>query len=97
MELFPYCLAAVWGIVWASILQHTRKGRFLAQKRTWLTVVIGVGVDLLILLMVLPLRYWLMVVAVVALSAIGIIGRSLHNEQQETEAQIHDLTDTRAK
>jgi hypothetical protein len=76
-------LAVVWGFVWAICLQYTTWGKWLAVKRTWLTVVIGVGVDLLILWRVLDRRAWWQVAEVISLSAIGIIFRSLvleHNE-----------------
>jgi len=56
MELFYYLLALVWGGIWAAFLQWTRPGWFLANKRTWLTVVVGVGVDLGIILGILYAR-----------------------------------------
>ncbi len=76
-------LAGVWGCIWAALLQHTTWGRFLALRRAWLAVVIGIGVDLLILLAVIPLTAWLSICAIIACSAIGIIGRSLANEQRD--------------
>jgi hypothetical protein len=83
-------LGAFWGVLWALCL-CTPLGRFLAQRHTWLVVVIGVGVDLLILLIVLPLETWLPVVCVVAASSIGIIIRSLWNEWNDHVALIEDL------
>jgi hypothetical protein len=68
--------ALFWGIIWASFLQFTRQGEFLAERRTWITVVIGVGVDLLI-------AYpgdWYVITLVIIVSSIGIIFRSLWNE-----------------
>ncbi len=76
-------LAFVWGVVWALFLQFTSLGQFLAAKRTWLTVTVGIGVDAGILLVCLPLSTVLSVVAVVAASAIGIVARSLINELQD--------------
>lgn len=76
-------LAFVWGVLWALFLQFTSLGRFLAAKRAWLTVTVGVGVDAAILLLCLPLSTVLTVVAVVAASAIGIVARSLINELQD--------------
>jgi len=73
-------LALFWGVFWALFLQFSPTGRWLALRRTWLTVVAGVGVDLLILLLVLPLDAWLTVAGVFALSGIGLIARSLWNE-----------------
>ena len=81
--MLAVCLGAVWGAVWAAVLQHTGWGRWLAVRRTWLTVVVGVGVDLLLLLLVLDWHMWAQVVAIVAASSIGVIVRSLHNEHRE--------------
>jgi hypothetical protein len=78
----------MWGIIWALVLQLTTWGQFLALKRTWLTVVIGLGVDLLILFPLLPLDRWLLVLAVIALSSIGIIARSLYNEYADHRAEL---------
>lgn len=81
-------LALIWGGIWAAILQHTEWGRFVAARRAWLAVVIGFGVDLLILLVILPVNVWLQVVAIVGASAIAIIGRSLANEWQDHREQL---------
>lgn len=72
--------ASLWGIVWALCLQRTQWGRWLALHRTWITVVIGVGVNLILLFFVLPRKVWFVVSEVFALSSIGIILRSLINE-----------------
>lgn len=76
-------LAAVWGVVWAVFLQQHRYGRWLAVRRTWLTVVVGVGVDLALLLLVLDAHTVATVTAVVAASSLGLIARSLLNEHKE--------------
>lgn len=76
-------LAAVWGAVWALCLQRTTWGRWLAIRRTWLTVVIGTGVDLLIAGLVLDFDSWLRVCSIVAASSVGIIVRSLINEHAD--------------
>jgi hypothetical protein len=71
-------LALLWGVSYALFLQHVRLGQFLVEKRTWLTVVVGVGVDL-------GISYggnWWTIVIVMALSAIGILARSLINESK---------------
>jgi len=88
MLLVGGVLAAVWGMVWALFLQFSQIGQFLAVKRTWLTVVIGVGVDLLIALLVVPWAYWLPFVVIIALSSIGLIVRSLYNEKTENDVEI---------
>mgnify|MGYP001128698665 CR=1 FL=1 len=97
MELFYYLLAAVWGGILASFLQFTKPGRFLATQRTWLSVVVGVGVDLAIILGLLyvkpmadPLMTWLRIVGVFGLSSIAIIIRSIYNELLETDEALAD-------
>lgn len=86
MVFFAVVLALFWGALWAAFLQCSAGGRYLALRRTWLTVVIGVGVDLLILATVIPLPAWLLICAVVAASSLGIIARSLYNEHQDEKA-----------
>lgn len=86
MVFFAVILALFWGALWAAFLQFSAWGRYLALRRTWLTVVVGVGIDLLILVMVIPLETWLLMCAVIAASSLGIIARSLHNERQDEKA-----------
>lgn len=86
MVLFAVILALFWGALWAAFLQCNAWGRYLALRRTWLTVVVGVGIDLLILATVLPLEAWLLMCAVIAASSVGIIARSLYNEHQDEKA-----------
>jgi hypothetical protein len=86
-------LAAVWGGVWAAVLQFSRPGRFLAARRTWLAVVIGVGVDLLILLALLPVETWLRIGAVIAASSLGVIVRAIYNECDEHMDLVRGLGD----
>ena len=86
MMLFAVILALFWGGLWATFLQFSAWGRYLALRRTWLTVVVGVGIDLLILATVIPLAAWLLMCAVIAASSLGIIARSLYNERQDERA-----------
>lgn len=72
-------LAFCWGVVLACFLQFSRWGKFLAEERTWITVVAGVGVDLLIAYQ----AEWLTVCLVIVLSSAGIIARSLLNESRK--------------
>jgi hypothetical protein len=74
-------LGFLWGAGLAAYLQLTRHGQFMATERTWLTVVAGIGVDLLI---AYPGDWWT-VVAVITASSVGIITRSLLNEQKRDE------------
>lgn len=85
---FWLLIALIWGAIWAAFLQFTVMGRFVANKRTWLSVVIGVGGDLLILLALIPFDVWVIVVSVIALSSVAIIFRSLYNELRETREVV---------
>ena len=73
-------LSLFWGFAWAACLQYTRWGRWLALYRTWITVVVGVGGDLLIMLPIMKRRAWAFVATIIALSSVGIIYRSIYNE-----------------
>lgn len=68
----------------------TGPGRFLRVRRTWLTVVIGVGVDLLIALMVVDVEVWLRVVAIVGASAVGIVAFAVSGEYGEHREDLDD-------
>lgn len=86
--LIARCLGAlVWGIALALFLQHHRIGRYLAEEKTWITVVLGVGVDLLIAWQ----AEWLVVCAVIVFSSAGIIFRSLYNDGFEPNPQSYKL------
>ncbi len=85
MLYLPAFLALIWGIVWAAFMQYSKLGRFLALRRTWITVVIGVGVDLLLMLPLLSFQAWLHLCVVFALSSIGVIFRSIYLELRENE------------
>lgn len=41
-------VAFIWGAILASFLQWHRMGQFLAERRTWITVATGIGVDWMI-------------------------------------------------
>ena len=88
MLLLALVLALVWGGIWALFLQIHPWGQFLVYRRTWITVVIGIGVDLLLVLMVLNRDDWLKVFAIVAVSSVGIIIRSLHNETVVSQPRV---------
>ena len=82
-----YFLSLFWGFLWAAVLQFTKLGRFLAEKRTWVTVVIGVGGDLAIALGVVEWDAWWRVALIVVASSAGVIFRSLWNEQREARKE----------
>ena len=77
------CLAAVWGGVWAAALEFTSWGRWLAVRRTWITVVIGVGGVGLVALLVVDFSTWLRLAGLMSASSLGIIARSLLHEFRE--------------
>lgn len=91
--LFALILAVIWGAIWAGFLQWTDMGQFLALKRTWITVVVGVGMDMLIILLVVSFEQWVQIVAVVAASSVFIIVRSLWNERAELREVLGGYTD----
>jgi len=72
-------LSFLWGILYATFLQHHRLGQFLADERTWFSVVIGVGADLLLGIGALWWELWLITV----FSSVGIITRSLINARDQ--------------
>ena len=83
---FALTMGFIWGSLWAVFLQFTAGGRFLAARRTWITVVIGISGDVLILLVCVPVDVVIIVCGVLATSSLGIIGRSLYNEWQDEHA-----------
>lgn len=89
MQMKFYIISLFWGGLWAGFLQFSRFGRFLVHKRTWVTVVVGVGGDLIILLFLIPFRIWLKFFTIIALSSVPIIYRSLSNELHETLEEIN--------
>ena len=80
MKLISPFLALIWGLLWALVLQYVPLGRFLAARRSWLAVVIGIAVDLLLLRPVLSQSSWLRVTSVLGASSVGMILRALFNE-----------------
>ncbi len=80
--LLALLLAGLWGTLYALWLQRTRQGAFLAARMTWLSVVIGCGMNLLIALLVIEVSAWLMLVGLFVASGIPIVIRSLSNEHR---------------
>lgn len=95
MLVLALVLALVWGVCWSVFLQFHPLGRFLAIKRTWITVVIGVGMDLMIALLVVEVEAWLKMAAIIVLSSMGIIARSLVNELREIRGELDAIKKTR--
>jgi len=80
-----------WGSLLALFLQHTRPGQYLANRRAWLAVVIGVAGTQAISLPVAGGRGVIVGTLAFAFSAIGIVARSLVNEQR-LDRVLHDAT-----
>lgn len=86
LGLFCRCfIALLWGILWAVFIQYNKLGQFIGEQRTWIAVVIGVGVDLLIGIAALWWHLWL----IIAFSSVGIIIRSLLNEKREADPAVN--------
>jgi hypothetical protein len=88
MMLPAALLALFWGMGYALFLWGTGPGRFLRLRRTWLSVVIGVGVDLLIGLLVVDVRVWAGLAGVVSCSAVGIVVAALSGEYREHREEL---------
>lgn len=86
LVLILRCLAGLlWGVLLACFLQFHRMGQFLAHERTWVSVIIGVGADLLLGIGATWWQLWL----VVAFSSVGVIVRSLSNERQAPDPALN--------
>lgn len=80
MVQFVLLLGVIWGLIIAGLIEFTSLGRWIAERMTWLSVVAGVGGDLLLLLLLMDGQgrvMWWQVVALVALSSLGVIYRGL--------------------
>ena len=73
-------IAFSWGATWAACLQYTQWGRWLAQRRTWLTVVVGNGGTIASMTLFLDMALVASIVFVFFCAAIPIIARSFLNE-----------------
>ena len=73
-------IAFCWGATWAACLQYTQWGRWLAQRRTWLTVVVGNGGTIASMTLFLDTALVASIVFVFFCAAIPIIARSFLNE-----------------
>lgn len=84
-------LGLLWGCIWGAYLQYTKKGQWLVNAHTWLATVIGVGGNLIIALLFIPLHLWTLLFGVFAVSSLPLIARSLTNEHRESEDFFNDL------
>ena len=74
-----------WGIILAVLIQYWDYGKFVANEQTWLSVAVGVGVDLLIAWR----SSWEVTGFVILLSSFGIIFRSIVNQSNRTGEERH--------
>ncbi|MDI9548363.1 MAG: hypothetical protein QM346_12275 [Chloroflexota bacterium] len=77
---FALLLALIWGLAVAGFIEFTDFGRWIAERMTWLSVVAGVGGDMLILLLLIDESgkvAWWHILAVIGLSSLGVIYRGL--------------------
>lgn len=99
MERKCYVSAAIWGGFVALFLQKTELGRFLADRRTWVTVVLGVAGNLAIIRPLVSEETWGRMFNVFALSSLGVIARSLWKEirfEEEIKRGAEDTTQCQA-
>ncbi len=89
MKLISPFLALIWGLLWALVLEYVPLGRFLAARRSWLAVVIGIAGDLLLLRPVLSLSSWVRVAGVLAASSVGMILRGLAHEWRDHQEVLN--------
>lgn len=84
--LISRCFAGLlWGILFACFIQFHRMGQFVARERTWISVIICVGVDLLLGIGGTWWEVWL----IIALSSLGAIVRALISERREFEPALN--------
>lgn len=80
--MLPFVLLAsfVWGICVAAFIQFTELGRFISARLTWFIVALGIGGDLLLMLLLMDNEgrvIWYQVVAVIGLSSIAVSTRGI--------------------
>jgi hypothetical protein len=88
---FGILLGLAWGIAYAAFLEKTAVGRYIVERVTWLSVVIGIGGDLLIAGLFIGWPVTLALGAIIGASSIGIIARSLIHYQKDHDAFLRIL------
>jgi hypothetical protein len=78
-HIWAFAILALLSAIYAIALE-TERGKWLATERTWVTVIIGCGIVLIVLLVVLPFESWLRVVAAFAIAGTPMAIRSLNND-----------------
>ncbi len=80
MLAFVLLSAFVWGCCVAAFIQFTELGRFIALRMTWFVVALGMGGDLLLVLLLMDGQgrvMWWQLVATIALSSIAVSARGI--------------------
>ena len=80
--MLPFVLLAafIWGVCVACFMQFTKIGGFIAARMTWFIVALGMGGDLLLLLLLIDGDgnvLWWQLVATIALSSIAVSARGI--------------------
>lgn len=86
--VFGLILAGIWGTLYALFLQ-TYPGRFLAARFTWLSVVIGVGLDMALVAVIVGVTEALLITGLIGVSAAPVVLRSLVNEMRDQRILHH--------
>ena len=74
-----------------ALLLQTRKGRLLAERRTWVTVVIGDSLVLVALAVLLPWHNVLLAFFAFAAAGIPIILRAIYNELTDEQDAVRGM------
>lgn len=80
--MLPFVLLAAfaWGVCVACFMEFTAIGKFIAERLTWFIVALGVGGDLLLLLLLMDANgrvLWWQLVATISLSSIAVSARGI--------------------
>jgi len=84
-----YSLLLLCSTGYALILQKTKQGQWLAGRRTWLSVVLGVGLVLLASLILIPREHWFIIVGAFGIAGAPICIRSFLNEYHDEKASLN--------
>lgn len=71
------------GVVYALVLDRVPIAKFLVEKRTWITVVVGVVMTVLLAVPVIGWQVAGLMAGIFALSGIGVIARSIVHEMYD--------------
>lgn len=87
-EIISFVLTFFWGVVWSAAHRRTNLGRYILNKHTWIAVVDGVGVVLLISLLVMTQQQWIMMSSLFFFSCIVPIITSLADQYADLRGEI---------